>query len=199
MNPASYPRYQWTSEAALDPREFRCGYCDKTVGPDRGYYGTDPAGGPMVSIYLCSRCRQPTYFDATGQQFPGVPHGNPVDSVPDDIATLYDEARSSFSVGAYTASVQTCRKILMNIAVAQGAKEGESFVSYVEHLAAAGYVPPNGKGWVDHIRQKGNEANHEIRLMSREGAEELISFVEMLLKFIYEFPARVPAAAPSQS
>jgi hypothetical protein len=146
-----------------------------------------------VFVYLCSHCRQPTYFDATGGQVPGVPHGNAVDSVPDDIATLYDEARNAFSVGAYTAAVLTCRKILMNIAVAQGAKEGESFLSYVEHLADAGYVPPHGKGWVDHIRRKGNEANHEIRVMSREDAEELISFLEMLLKFIYEFPARVPA------
>jgi hypothetical protein len=39
-------------------------------------------------------------------------------------------------------------------------------------------------------------SNHEIDLKSSEDAEELISFVEMLLKFIYEFPARVPPASP---
>ncbi len=59
-------------------------------------------------------------------------------------------------------------------------------------MAAKGYVPPNGRGWVDHIRKKGNEANHEIRLMTKIDAEELVSFAEMLLKFIYEFPERVP-------
>jgi hypothetical protein len=59
-----------------------------------------------------------------------------------------------------------------------------------------GYVPPNGKGWVDHIRKKGNEATHEILLMSKTDAEELITFVEMLLKFIYEFPSRIPPATP---
>ena len=57
------------------------------------------------------------------------------------------------------------------------------------------YVPPNGQGWVDHIRKKGNEANHEIRLMSRRDAEELILLAEMLLKFVYEFPSRVPSGA----
>ena len=57
-----------------------------------------------------------------------------------------------------------------------------------------GYVPPNGQGWVDHIWTKGNEANHEIRLMRKTDAEELISFSEMLLKFIYEFPQRVMKA-----
>jgi hypothetical protein len=99
---------------------------------------------------------------------------------------------NSVAVSSYTAAVLTCRKLLMNIAVAQGAGPGKTFVSYVEHLAASGYVPPNGRGWVDHIRTKGNEANHEIVLMSKAEAEELISFAEMLLKFIYEFSSRVP-------
>jgi hypothetical protein len=52
-------------------------------------------------------------------------------------------------------------------------------------------VPPNGEEWVDHIRQKGNEANHEIVLMSSEDAKDLITFIEMLLKFIYEFPNKI--------
>ena len=80
----------------------------------------------------------------------------------------------------------------MNIAVAQGAAEGLKFIEYVDHLSSAGYIPPNGRGWVDHIRKKGNEATHEIALMQQKDAEELIAFTEMLLKFVYEFPARVP-------
>jgi hypothetical protein len=58
--------------------------------------------------------------------------------------------------------------------------------------AAKGYVPPNGKHWVDHIRKKGNEATHEVSLMSESDSKELIVFVEMLLKFVYEFPSIVP-------
>jgi hypothetical protein len=83
----------------------------------------------------------------------------------------------------------------MSIAVAEGAEPGKTFISYVEFLAKKGYVPPNGQGWVDHIRTKGNEANHEIVLMSSDDAADLISFSEMLLKFIYEFPNRVPKKA----
>ena len=81
----------------------------------------------------------------------------------------------------------------MNIAVSQGADEGQKFIQYVEFLAENGFVPPNGRGWVDHIRQKGNEATHEIVQMSKDDATELISFTEMLLKFIYEFPAKIPS------
>ena len=102
------------------------------------------------------------------------------------------------SVSAYTASVLACRKLLMNIAVAQGAAEGKKFAEYVQYLADNGYVPPNGKGWVDHIRKKGNEATHEIPHMERGDAEELIAFAEMLLKFIYEFPARYPPPSPKR-
>ena len=83
-------------------------------------------------------------------------------------------------------------KMLMNIAVQQGAAEGMKFIEYVSFLADKGFVPPNGKHWVDHIRKKGNEATHEIAIMSEQDAKDLIAFIEMLLRFIYEFPSMVP-------
>jgi len=85
----------------------------------------------------------------------------------------------------------------MNVAVALRANAGDSFASYVQFLADQGYVPPNGKHWVDHIRTKSNEANHEITMMSKEEAERLITFVEMMLKFIHELPNVVPAPTPT--
>ena len=102
---------------------------------------------------------------------------------------IYDEARQATSALSYTAAVLCCRKLLMHIAVAKGAKAGESFASYVDFLAVQNYVPPDAKEWVDHIRKTGNEANHEIVIMKREDAEDLLAFAEMLLKIIYEFPA----------
>lgn len=80
----------------------------------------------------------------------------------------------------------------MNLAVGLGAGPDLKFIQYVEYLASQGYVPPNGKHWVDHIRQKGNEATHEIALMTEKESRELLLFIEMLLRFIYEFPALVP-------
>ena len=80
----------------------------------------------------------------------------------------------------------------MNIAVEQGGSEGLKFIEYVNYLSDKGYVPPNGKHWVDHIRKKGNEATHEIALMSDIDAKDLLGFIEMLLRFIYEFPKMIP-------
>jgi hypothetical protein len=55
-----------------------------------------------------------------------------------------------------------------------------------------GFVPPKGKGWVDYIRTRGNEANHKIVLMSEGEAIAPDFFVEMLLRFMYEFPNMIP-------
>jgi len=118
-----------------------------------------------------------------------------VRNLPDLVAKLYEEARIASAAGAHTAAVLATRKLLMHIAVDQKAPTNKSFIEYVEYLAKNGFVPPNGQTWVDHIRKKGNEANHEIILMTDSDSRDLITFVEMLLKFIYEFPSRVPRAA----
>jgi uncharacterized GH25 family protein len=77
----------------------------------------------------------------------------------------------------------------MNLAVQHGAGEGKGFTEYIDFLDAKGYVPPNGKVWVDRIRTKGNEATHEIRLIDQKEAQQILKFTEMLLKFCYEFPS----------
>ena len=182
---------QWANRGGISPKQFICGYCGNIVASNEGFSTQDYPGGHQAFVYICPNCTEPSYFHI-GKQIPGVAPGNKVAHLPHDIDALYLEARRAVSVGAYTASVLACRKLLMNIAVSQGAIPGESFLSYVEYLAKAGYVPPNGRGWVDHIRSKGNEATHEIKVMSSDDAIELISFSEMLLKFIFEFPNKVP-------
>lgn len=184
----------------MEPRGYLCSYCDRSVGPDKGWHTQEShsvAGNrmaPIGVIYICSFCGKPTFFEyVEGQdkQHPAPAFGNVVGSLPPDVAALYTEARSSMKVNAFTAAVLTCRKLLMHLAVEKGAPGGSSFLEYVEYLAQKGYVPPNGLGWVDHIRKKGNEANHEIRVMVENEAKDLITFTEMLLKFDYEFPAKV--------
>lgn len=182
----------WQSLGSIGSHPFRCGYCGFNVASDRGYHYNNPTR----KIYVCPHCDSPSYFEGD-IQVPGVVPGNEVAHVPQDLENLYREARNCCSVSAFTASVLASRKMLMNIAVRQGAKVGDKFIEYVNYLANNGFIPPNGKGWVDHIRKKGNEATHEIALMARADAEELIGFTEMLLKFIYEFPARVPATPPT--
>ena len=77
----------------------------------------------------------------------------------------------------------------MHIAVAEGADEGKTFLSYVDYLVEHHYAPPKSKVWIDKIRAHGNEAAHEIVLKTNGEANEIMVFLEMLLKYIYEFPS----------
>ncbi len=189
----------WYDAKVLLPRSYTCGYCSEKVSSKEGYYAGS-SGNPVTAslwAYICGGCNGLTIFTAEhSEQFPGVLPGRAIEFVPDGLLRLYEEARTSTAAGANTAAVLICRKMLMNIAVSEGAKEGETFVKYVEYLANKGFVPPNGKAWVDHIRQKGNEATHEIALMDEQDAITLITFVEMLLRFIYEFPNKIPNNSP---
>ncbi|MBT9160792.1 MAG: hypothetical protein DDT26_02088 [Dehalococcoidia bacterium] len=182
---------QWHGLQSIHPSSYTCGHCGNKVGSNQGWH-TASYSPTVVAIYVCSVCLKPSLF-LHGSQYPGVSPGQTVSSLPEDVDKLYNEARASAAANAHTSAVLASRKLLMHIAVAQGADENQSFLAYVDYLAGAGYVPPNGRGWVDHIRKRGNEANHEIQLMTREDSEELLTFLEMLLKFVYEFPARVPA------
>ncbi len=190
---------KWHGELQLGAKKYVCGYCGLNVGPDKGTFSEQNPDNRQRFVYYCSNCGQPTYFDAQSKQYPGARFGDDVKHLPVDIASLYNEGRDCMSTQAYTPAVLTCRKILMNVSVTLGANAGEPFVNYVQFLADKGYVPPNGKHWVDHIRKKSNEANHEIALMSKDDAEQLITFTEMMLKFIFELPASVPAPPPAST
>jgi Domain of unknown function (DUF4145) len=214
QNPSLAPEAStpWNLAQELPKKEWTCGYCGLAVGGSVGYGHRPPPAQPIQlgrkgvpqqeapitsagAVYLCPRCDRPTYFEGE-KQVPGAAYGHRVEKLPPNVDGLYAEARNCIVVNAYTASVMACRKLLMNVAVANGAPEGKHFIEYIEYLAKNGYVPPKGGGWIDHIRKRGNEATHEIALMERNDAEELLVFVEMLLKFVFEFPARVPETAP---
>ena len=181
---------EWQHVTGVSGVNYVCGFCGAYVAPNRGYFA-EVAYGDTPWILICPNCQNPT-FRFGEVQVPAPVYGNKVSHVPTEVCSLYDNARRCMSVSAYTAAVLVCRKLLMHIAVEKNAPEGKSFLEYVEYLCEKGYVPPDGKGWVDHIRTRGNEANHEIAEVSRTDAEALISFSEMLLRFVFELPARIP-------
>lgn len=184
--------FKWSEVRSPGSRNYTCGYCGLSLASEKGWFTSPSNTHSMAYIYICHSCNRPTFFDDEGTQTPGVTFGKDVGGIDDVlVADLYKEARDCTSSGSYTASVLCCRKILMHIAVDKGAPEGRRFIEYVEYLSDNHYITPGAKEWVDHIRQKGNEANHEISIMKKEDAEELISFIEMLLKVIYEFPANM--------
>jgi hypothetical protein len=191
-------KYNWIGASSVPSKEYRCGHCGHPLASDKAFLSiregiANHPHNQTPRIYICHFCTRPTFFDDEGsKQWPGASYGNDVEHISDElVAKLYDEARQCTTTNSYTASVMCSRKLLMHIAVSKGAPSNQSFAQYVDYLATNNYIPVDSRGWVDVIRSKGNEANHEIALMTKEDAEELISFSEMLLKLIYEFPARI--------
>jgi len=190
----------------LPSRSYTCGYCGERVASVVGWQGS--GSFPLTSqlqgsalTYICHHCGGPTFFPPTGQQIPGAAHGENVKDITDKaVDDLYQEARRSTAANAHTAAVLCCRKLLMHIAVSKGAATDLSFAAYVKYLIDEHYVPPGSDSWVDHIRQKGNEANHEVVIMNEKDSELLLTYCGMLLKMLYEFPATLQkATSPTQS
>jgi len=184
----------WDSVATLAAHNYTCGFhsCGREVSSEHGWlHRPNSQSRPDGMILVCPNCKQPTFFDlAEGIQIPGFALGSEVAGLPNEIDALWAEIRSCTGDNAFTAAVLTGRTLLMHIAVAQGAQAGQSFVSYVDYLEANHYSPPKSKAWIDKIRSHANEAAHEIVIKTIGDAEEIVVFLEMLLKFIYEFPTR---------
>jgi hypothetical protein len=180
----------WKNIHTLAAKQYRCAYCDQSVASQQGLDNVDN----LRAIRVCPLCGNGTYLNG-GKQFPSPHVGGAVRHLATDVEAVFQEARAALSASAPTACVLACRKILMHIGVERGAKPNQTFAAYVDQLAKDGFIPPNGKGWVDHIRQRGNEANHEIKVFTNQEATEVLVFTEMLLRFIYELPGLLPPAA----
>lgn len=182
-------QHLWREASTLPSRRYVCGYCSGDITSNLGYKALHSGNTSIVSayIYLCHNCGGSSYFEGS-KQIPGAKLGSAIDHLPQNIAALHDEIRDATAAGANTAAVLAARKLLMHIAVECGADEGKKFVEYVDYLVDNHYAPPNSKVWVDKIRAVGNEANHEIKVMGTDEASSILRFIEMLLRFNYEFP-----------
>jgi hypothetical protein len=185
-------KLEWQNITSPKTHDYTCHFCGNKVASDKGWYAKTNFSNVHAFIFICPACKQPTFFGPDGKQTPAPRIGNAVNGITDKgVESLYNEARDCTMIGANTAAVLLSRKLLMNIAVQHGAQQGKGFIEYVDYLAENGFVPPNGRVWVDQIRKKGNEATHEIPQVTEVDARQILTFVEMLLKFIYEFPSMV--------
>ncbi len=173
---------------------YRCGYCSFDVASTSGLQ-TD--GSHRAVLRVCPHCNGPTFFAVDGSQWPGPKLGLQVASLPPDAQAIYEEARSSIAANAPSGSVMLCRKILMHTAVEKGAKKGLTFQGYVRWLVKERYAPRGAEQWLDYIRNRGNEANHEIVVMTRDDAIGVLRFTEALLRDVYELPGLVPVPPES--
>jgi len=211
---------EWGKTEELPSLGYTCGYCNYSMASKQGYVGPhkmdlDEIGEPKEPytsynsyIYLCTNCGEPSLIETKTIEMgphvsgPDIEYQLPnpketteasykkVAGISGEVKTAYDEANKCFIAGAWTATAMLCRKILMNIACSFGAKEGESFVHYVEYLYEKRYLNQQLEVWARRVKDVGNDANHKVMKISRDEARDIFDFIYFLLIVLYELPHR---------
>ena len=180
---ANFNRKEWQNCIKLYPKSYNCWNCGNLISSNIGYKSDDNEN----HIYICPHCQAPLIIDCKGRQYPYTIQGKSIKKMPKDVAHCYDEARLALSAGAYTAAVMMFRKILMNLAVNEGANEGDSFANYVTFLCDNGFVHKKQHEQAKSLKKLGNDANHKIESRTEDEAKEMLKFVELLLLNNYEY------------
>lgn len=170
-----------------------CGHCG------RGTSALVVHTGGQGRFLLCTGCQHGTY-ERDGGIFPPPPMAANVLGLPPDVEAAWMEARLSAGARAYTAAELMCRKILMHLAVdVAGSSAGESFKSYIEDLDEAGYISTGMKPIVEMVKDRGNDATHQLEPSSRAEAEQTLSITQYLLETVYGLRRFLPPPDPAST
>ncbi len=166
--------------------QYTCGHCGNQVSGAVIGSAADNSIGEITARWLqCRTCFGPS-AQHEGRIFPGAAFGPVLQGLPEPVEAGYEEARRCFSTNAFTAVELMCRKILMHVACDKGAKEGQTFVSYLDYLEKEGYVTPAMRNWVKLIKDHGNESTHRLETPDQGRAAGTLLFTVQLLRTIYE-------------
>jgi hypothetical protein len=112
--------------------------------------------------------------------------------VPEAILKILREARITFSAQCYRASAVMSRRILEAITVNKGENDG-SLASRIKSLVTKGVLDKNLGEWTTEIRLIGNFGAHfdPIKDVDKVDAEQIILFIEELIKYLYVMPSEI--------
>ncbi len=181
----------------------RCPYCGHehalvVAAQTDGNYEQAP---DLTTWFRCVACKAGFVAQDGVIQPAPIPLRTP-DGMPTDEVAVWDEVRACLGIGASTAVVMLCRKLLLHIAVTHGLASTNSrgyapgFAECVQHLQDEGVVTSRMKAWVDRIKEIGNDANHTLVPITKEQAFDVATFMEQLLILAYELDARMLASSP---
>ncbi len=112
--------------------------------------------------------------------------------VPADIAEAFGEAARALQAECPRASASMARRTLEAITVEKGETTGV-LADRLKNLTMKGVLVPALAEWAKKVRLVGNVGAHfdPLNCVSKRDAEQLISFVRELLKYLYELPAEL--------
>jgi len=189
---ANFDEVTWKNIEQVGASKYKCWNCGRDIASEKAYTAREPIRHTIFCIiHICPYCNAPCITDRTKKSYPFMLPGRQIEKLPDNIKNIFDEARTCLGAGAYTATVMLLRKILMNIAVTEGAEENLKFFQYVEYLCSEGVVHKRQKKQAEDVKNLGNAANHEIESRTKEDAEKMLSLISLILTNNYELADEV--------
>lgn len=165
-----------------------CWNCNNKVASEKYYYSYDSINHLYKShIFICPHCNAPIILDDEQKNILLPLPGKEINKLSENINIVYSEIRKCMQGGCFNGAIMLMRKLIMHIAVEEGADEGKKFIEYIDFLCDNHIVPPKSKNKADSIRSLGNATNHEIENRTQEEAQNCFEFIELLLKVNYEF------------
>ncbi len=126
------------------------------------------------------------------------------DSIPEDVASCYEESQRCISVAAFRATVVMCRNALALFVKNKGSDRAKGQPNLHEKLKVMideGDLHGLIGDWADLIRTEGNAGAHseDYDPVSKERAESISELTKQILYLHYEVPAEVARARESKT
>lgn len=149
--------------------------------------------GSTYAILSCQQCERVFIAMAIGSRWVSVypiQHKISPNEIPEPIKSEFEEASLCFAVKSYKSCLLMCQVTLEHV-------WHEQNVSGLAELRDKGILPPALYKRVEQIRLWGNLQKHELitEAVSLEDAEQLLSYLEILLNEVYVEPKRLDALA----
>lgn len=139
---------------------------------------------PWSAVVSCEQCGMISAV-CQGEQYP--PDDWPGDyDVPAHVSGAYKEAQECLAAGYYTAATMLCRKLIMNLVVDHGAREGVGYAEYVKWFAERGYITSSIRERIEFVRRCGNDANHKPGPVGKKRAITVFMLTTELMRRVYE-------------
>jgi hypothetical protein len=113
------------------------------------------------------------------------------DHLPDGAANAFKQAVEGRKGGLYDAAGAMYRKALdVGLKTIDPQAMG-TLQARIDKLAAEQKLTPSIKDWAHEIRLDGNEAAHEESPFTKDDAEQMHSFAQLVLTYLFTLPERV--------
>ncbi|MEB3024060.1 DUF4145 domain-containing protein [[Mycobacterium] crassicus] len=188
-----------------DPRSWErldCPFCGGTQMLVIGFNDVVPGSESYVEWLRCANCLRGVVRNGDAVSPATLPLDTPR-ALEGDTLTAWNEVRACLSVGASTAAVMMCRKLLFHVAVEHGLPDkdskgrGPTFAEALDHIEESDVFTARMRPWVERIKDVGNEANHDLAAISLAQARDVATFTRQLINLAYELDAMI--AGPNTS